>query len=471
MLGKFALLGALTAGVWATQGSVQAQYGPPAQPLYGFANLRMGFVPDPHIMNGVMGGTIQASQYGNNCRGTINPQPSHVVRSPTGFRNVRFVVSGQGDSTMMVMLPNGQVLCDDDGGEGLNPLIATSSPPGEIRIWVGVYSNSNQGRPYTLGVTELSHITANNLNAAGPMPPQPPMPQPPMPPQPPMGGQLLTNAPPAFGAVSLRRGFMPDPHVVSGTAGGPVRANSVASNCRGHVTPQPSHVLFTQTGFSQLRVLVNAQLDTTLLVMLPNGQILCDDDGGQGSNPLVNLSSPPGEIRIWVGTYGSGRSGPYNIGFSELPNVTTANIPSPGAGMPGPQPPMPQPPMPQPPRAEVVDMTVNIPVTLLGPGLDGTTVALWRPSTGRPMQVNLSGRSVMAGGAMLTQLPPSMPDPVVTVMQLRNGDMVVRAEQPPIRRGDRGETALLLVTSAGGRATIQDRWTGRYGQRGPRWAR
>lgn len=458
MLGRLVVLGALAAGVWGSTATVQAQ-----RPLYGSANLRAGFMPDPHIMNGMMGGTIQASQFAQNCRGTVNPQPSHIVRTQTGFRNIRFVVNGQGDSTLMVMLPNGQVLCDDDGGEGLNPLIQTSSPPGDIRIWVGVYSQSNQGRPYTMGVTELSHITANHLNAApGPMPGPIPGPQP-------VSG-ISPNSPPVFGGVNLRAGFMPDPHVVAGTAGGPVSAQAVDQSCRGYVSPQPSHLLVTQTGFNQIRIAVNGgSLDTTLMVMLPNGQVVCNDDS-EGFNPLVAFSTGPGTVRVWVGTYSQGRSGPYNIGFSELGHVGPSTIPQPGGVVvanPGPAPVPVQPPQP---AGEVVQMQVSTPVTLLGPGLDGNTIAVWRPGSAPPTRVTLSGRAIVAGGVSVATLPPSMRDPIVTVMQQRAGTMIVRAEQPPMGRGDRGETVVLLV-SWQGRPIIQERWSGRYGAREPRWAR
>jgi hypothetical protein len=37
-------------------------------------------------------------------------------------------------------------------------------------------------------------------------------------------------------------------------------------------------------------------------------------------------------------------------------------------------------------------------------------------------------------------------------------------------RGDRGETMLVLVGWQG-RPVVQEQWSGRYGQRGPRWAR
>lgn len=459
MLGRLMVLGALAAGVWGWSGAVEAQ-----RPLYGSANLRAGFMPDPHIMTGQMGGTIQASQFAQTCRGTVNPQPSHIVRTQTGFRNIRFVVNGQGDSTLMVMLPNGQVICDDDGGEGLNPLIQTSSPPGDIRIWVGVYSQSNQGRPYTIGVTELSHISASNLNAPpGPMPGPVPGPAP-------VSG-ISPNSPPTFGGVNLRAGFMPDPHVVAGTAGGPVSAQAVDQSCRGYVSAQPSHILVSQTGFGQIRIAVNGgSLDTTLLVMLPNGQVVCNDDS-EGFNPMVSFSTGPGTVRVWVGTYSQGRSGPYNIGFSELSHVGPSTLPAPGGVVvapprPGPGP---VPPRPPTPAGEVVQLSVGQQVTLLGYGVEGT-VALWRPTGGPPTQVSLSGRTIMAGGVSVATLPPSMRDPVVTVTQQRAGTMVVRAEQPPMGRGDRGEAIVLLVGWQG-RPMIQERWNGRYGARAPRWAR
>ena len=38
------------------------------------------------------------------------------------------------DSTLVVMLPNGALECDDDGGSGMNPLVQTAAGPGRIAI-------------------------------------------------------------------------------------------------------------------------------------------------------------------------------------------------------------------------------------------------------------------------------------------------------------------------------------------------
>jgi hypothetical protein len=458
-----AALGAVCvlAGSW----SAQAQFQPRARPRHGFAQLEAGFVPDPHIMTGVMGGNVVASQFGPNCRGSIFAAPSHVIRTRSGFRNIRFVVSAQADSTLMVMLPNGQILCDDDGGGSLNPLVQAPSPPGEIRVWVGVYSESAQNQPYTIGFTEHQHITHQNLTSGG-RPPPPGYPQP----QPPPVAGVNPNAPPAYGTVQLRAGFAPDPNVVAGHAGGNIQASTVDANCRGWVTAQPNHVIMSQTGFRNLRFAVNSAVDTTLMVMLPNGQISCDDDGGDsGMNPLVSVSSPPGAIRVWIGTYSQGQTGPYNIGFTQHAHIDTSSIPPPGGGpIVRPQPQYPQP-QPQP-VGEQVQMTVGIPVTLVGPGMDGNTIAVWTPTGSAGIPVAVQARAVVVGGVSITQIPPAMTDPIVTVVQLRNGGLVVRAEQPPAGRGDRGQALVLLVRNEG-RPTVAQQWAGTAVQRAPRWSR
>jgi hypothetical protein len=460
---RIAILSALSLGVAMSVSvpAARAQFAPRGRPVYGYANLREGFMPDPHIMNGTLGGPVQANQINSSCRGYVTPQPSHVLRSPSGFRNLRIIVSAQSDATLMVMLPNGQILCDDDGGEAMNPLIQVTAPRGQIAVWVGAYSQSSVGVPYTLGFSELSHVTAGTLGMGNAPPPivRPGIPQ--------VAGPLQPNMPPNFGSVNLRSGFMPDPQIVAGTAGGPISASQINSSCRGWVTPQPSHVVMSQTGFRNLRFVVNSGTDTTLVVMLPNGQILCNDDGGGGSNPLVEGPSPPGPIRVWVGTYSSGRQAPYNIGFSELSGVSAANIPPPGGGTVVQQPVQPVQPVVVP---DLVPMVVSIPVTLMGPGMGGNTVAVWNPTGGPQTQVSLSGRSLMAAGINLGSVPPSMQDPVITVTQRRDGTLLVRAEQPPEGGPDRGQAFLLLVRWAG-RPTVQERWSGTSVERGPRWAR
>ncbi|MGE0785073.1 MAG: hypothetical protein AB7S26_05240 [Sandaracinaceae bacterium] len=459
------VMGLVGAQLALASGAEAQRFDPRGRPIFGQVRLNEGFQPDPHLLQGRMGGPVPAAQVNSGCRGYVSEQPSHVIVSNSGFRNLRFVVSGSSDNTLLVMLPNGQVLCDDDGGESMNALVQTSVPRGRIAIWVGSYSNTNTGTPYTLGLTEYPNVTASTIAGGGSAVPIGPGPGPSTPVRPPAG--LATNAPPRFGSANLQSGFTPDPHVLAGTASGSLRGGDIDASCRGYYEPQPSHILNSSTGFGHLRFIVNGTSDTTLLVMLPDGRILCDDDGGSGVNPLLTTAAPPGPIRVWVGTYSQGRTAPYNIGFSELPQMTTANVPSPNGGVVGPGPgPGPGPQEPD----EIVPMTPSIPVTLVGPGMSGNTVAVWNPSGGPATHVRMRGRNLMAGDTTVGSVPSSMNDPVVTVEQRRDGRLLVRMDQPPAGRGDQGQQSLLLVRWQG-RPVVAEQWSGTAMQRGPRWSR
>ncbi|MGF1464530.1 MAG: hypothetical protein ACFCGT_00220 [Sandaracinaceae bacterium] len=451
-LSALATLTALLVGGPVAPSVAAAQVSPQARPVFGTANLDRGFQPDPRLFTGRAGGPVSAQQAGGGCRGSITAAPSHVIQTRSGFNQVRLMVQSDADTTLVVMLPNGRVVCDDDGGGGLNPLVQTGTPAGPIRVWVGVYNSGQTGSPYTLGVSELAHITPANLQSS-----TPPV-------------ALDPSLGPAYGAANLASGFLPDPHLMRGTSGGPVRASQLQGDCRGYISRRPSHVLTTTTGFRLLQAAVNAgQMDTTLVVQLPSGQVLCDDDGGSGTNPLLTATSPPGQIRVWVGSYRQNEAAPYTIGFSERGNLTTASIPAPGAPVPAPLPPGHGGTLQVATPPTVVQMQASIPVTLLGPGLSAETVAVWHPSRSREVQVALSGDRLTVAGANVLTVPAAIQEGVVTVTQGRRGDLLVRAERAP-SGGDPGRQVLLLVRWSGG-PQVAEEWSGTFQQRAPRWAR
>jgi len=134
-----------------------------------------------------------------------------------------------------------------------------------------------------------------------------------------------------FGTVSLRPGFVPDPHVVSGRSGGADRAQSRNPSCRGWIARNPDH-LFQATGnFGNLRVIAQSDSDTTLVVQRPDGAYMCNDDS-EGRNPIVGGNFPAGTYAVWVGSYREGEVAPYRLGFTELGSVTAASIASGGGG-------------------------------------------------------------------------------------------------------------------------------------------
>jgi hypothetical protein len=124
---------------------------------------------------------------------------------------------------------------------------------------------------------------------------------------------------PAYGSVSLRAGFAPDPHTLEVRAGGQLDAGSIGSECRGFVAQAPDVRLNYVAGSGPLIIAVTSEADTTLVVNGPDGSWYCDDDSGGGGNPRIRFTAPQtGQYDVWVGTYGAGALQPSRLSFSEL---------------------------------------------------------------------------------------------------------------------------------------------------------
>ena len=130
---------------------------------FGTVALSAGFLPDPHVATGRSGGGHAAeSIIASGCRGYITTQPDHFFVAQTGFNFLRIMVNAPGDTTLIVQAPNGQVLCDDDSGSGLNPMVQGSFGAGTYYVWVGSYAQG-QMHDYRLGFTELHHVTDHDM--------------------------------------------------------------------------------------------------------------------------------------------------------------------------------------------------------------------------------------------------------------------------------------------------------------------
>ncbi len=118
------------------------------------------------------------------------------------------------------------------------------------------------------------------------------------------------SLPAVSGGVTLNAGFDPDPYRVSVTPGGSIEAQSaVSSSCRGYISNAPDFELTYRAGNWPLILTVEASADTTLVINGPDGQWYCDDDSGEGTNPLVRFGNPQsGTYDIWIGTYSGGLS-------------------------------------------------------------------------------------------------------------------------------------------------------------------
>ncbi|MDQ3032768.1 MAG: hypothetical protein M3Y87_10150 [Myxococcota bacterium] len=114
--------------------------------------LAPGFSPDPHELAGVAGGATPASSFGESCRGYVGTEPDHLLQLGGDFPALTITADATSDLTMVVQRPDGTYACNDDF-RGLDPGISGAHPAGTYRVWIGTYSSTAAGAPYTLSVS------------------------------------------------------------------------------------------------------------------------------------------------------------------------------------------------------------------------------------------------------------------------------------------------------------------------------
>lgn len=251
-----------------------------ATPNFGDLRLKESFMPDPQSVTVTSGGGVDVAR-GSCSYGHVSDAPDvDLYYSTSGGSSLYIYVEGDGDTMLLVNTPGGDWVCDDDSHGDLDPLVSFSSAAdGLYNIWVGSYSDENHSA--TLYVSEIN--PGSGSSTGGPNP----------------------GAQPTFGRVELEGGFRPDPHTVSLRAGGSIEVE-VGECSYGYVAEAPDvDLYYTTSGGQDLYIYVEADDDATLLVNRPDGTWICDDDGFEGTNPILVIPKAPGGLYdIWVGTYG-----------------------------------------------------------------------------------------------------------------------------------------------------------------------
>lgn len=267
-----------------------------AEPLYGTVTLRAGFQPDPHTTEVIAGGMSRNPISGAGCVGYLNlNRPDLDLNYTAGTLPLRISASSSTDTGLLVNLPDGSWICDDDGGEGTDPLVHLQSPQsGNYNIWVTTYHENAQ--------TEAT-VSISEHGAGG------------------TGGSAAAPdvwAAPLYGTLDLAAGFQPDPQVRNIDAGGN-DANPVSgAGCAGYINAERPDLDINYTpGHYPLVIYVRSNSDTTLLVNLPDGSWVCSDDAS-GHDPMIRLDRPAaGNYNVWVGTYGAGATQKAGLYVSE----------------------------------------------------------------------------------------------------------------------------------------------------------
>lgn len=286
------------------------------EPKYGSLSLNAGFPSDPFQVGVETGGRVDGSYLGGGCAGFVAVAPDFRLNwkgsASRLFIYFKPTVAGN-DATILINLPDGSWLCNDDAPETVNPMVVINNPKeGQYDIWIGSYE---QGQYYTgnLFISELDSYAAVSGSTAGVSSSQG------------SGNSLDFTLDPHFGSVSLSAGFTNDPHAVSVTSGGVVNVSnaSIGSGCTGFASRAPDFTLNWTGSTTDLRVYFQADsstADATLIINTPNGQWVCNDDANSETlNPLVNLSGyGAGRYDIWVGSYSEGENISGSLKITEL---------------------------------------------------------------------------------------------------------------------------------------------------------
>lgn len=275
-------------------------------PNYGQIDLESGFTPDPHTLDMLSGGSVDASYLDNpDCNGYATPAPDFRIYWSGDSNRLRFFFVGEGDTTLIINEPSGAWYCNDDSFSSMHPTVTFNSPnQGQYDIWVGSFG-SGDFIPGTLYITELDAGPEDSQNGT------------------PITGDsdfLDFSLSPNYGEMDLESGFTPDPYTLSMTSGGTVDASYLDNpECTGYATSAPDFRIYWGGDSSRLRFFFEGDGDTTLIINEPSGDWYCNDDSFSSIHPTVTFISPnQGQYDIWVGSYSSGEYVSGTLGITEL---------------------------------------------------------------------------------------------------------------------------------------------------------
>ena len=247
----------------------------------------------------VSGGEVEAGYLGEECAGyaAVAPDFRMTWSGDSSELRIFFAADRGGDTTLLVNLPDGSWVCNDDAVGTVEPMVVLPNPSqGRYDVWVGSY----EAGAFVAGTL---HVTERNLDPISVAP-----------------NELDYTADPHFGSVELQAGFEPDPNVSEILGGGGVDASYLGGGCVGHASQAPDIRLTWGGASDELRIFFKAGAaeDASLLVNLPDGTWVCNDDAGS-LDPLIFLEDPAeGQYDIWVGSYERGQVISGAISITEL---------------------------------------------------------------------------------------------------------------------------------------------------------
>ncbi len=270
-------------------------------------DLAAGFPLDPTFLSVNGGGEVDASILGEGCTGFINVSPVVTVNWTGETEQVRVFFVSDSDSTLVVVTPDGKILCNDDVSDVLlDPFLAVDSPAaGTYRIWVGSYAKS-QLIPGVLVLSTRSDMGLGSFALADFIK-RPKLAETAV--EPVRKAISETLASPVMALRAKLPALAPgqEPFRQQMTAQGETAAFEVDLGeqiCNGYLPAAPDYVFDWSGQADVLRIWFEGDGDATLLVLTPDQTPLCSDDAQAGANvnPLVEVADPAeGQYSVYVG--------------------------------------------------------------------------------------------------------------------------------------------------------------------------
>ncbi|MGJ3232018.1 MAG: hypothetical protein ACFE0P_09480 [Oceanicaulis sp.] len=266
------------------------------RPVFSVHGLSQGFEPDPAVFEIEAGGPIDLAQAitadGVWCSGYGTRTPS-LRLTYDGEGPLYISMESETDTTLAVNAPDGAWWCNDDGSDFPNPQVSFEpAQAGVYDIYAATFSATDEPVPATLLISEIA------------------------PPSPPAAPGLDLSLEALAATLALAPGFEPSAGRFEVQAGGPAEPlDTGGAWCSGYYTEAPSVELDWAGG--QISFATEADFDTTLAVNLPNGDWMCDDDGGGNLLSYLEMNGEAGVYDIWVGSFFHDEPGPAVLVVAE----------------------------------------------------------------------------------------------------------------------------------------------------------
>ena len=296
-------------------------------------DLAAGFPLDPTFMSLNGGGEVDASLLGPDCKGFINRNPVATVNWTGAAEMLRAFFYSDSDSTLVVLTPDGKLVCNDNANEQLlDPVLDIKNPvPGKYRIWVGSAAN-RQRIPGILVLTAKPEINLDTFELAK-LVRRPTIPVKLAKPAPGVAADAVKKdieaaaktAPVLKPGASLKADVTAEGDI-------PLFQFPLTKTCAGLVAAKPSYVFKVVGQLPQVNVYFEGDADSTLLVVGNDLKTVeCNDDAepGKNINPQVKLTNPAeGTYAVFVGRLDPSKPVKGTLTISAAVNAEPAPAPA-----------------------------------------------------------------------------------------------------------------------------------------------